>query len=194
LLRDFCGVAEALVSLGQIADRFGGRAFGALLFVLAIPNLLPLPPGSTTVLGFPLLILAPQVALGLRRPWLPRFLYRRPIRRADLKRAFDKVIPILKRIETVSSPRLTFLFGSVGDRLIGLVCTALALVLILPIPLGNLAPSIALALFGLSLALRDGLLAIATYALTAGCAWLMVVGVRAGWAALTHLLGVVGWL
>ena len=55
-------MGTARVSVGEIVDRFGTRAFGALLFIFALPNLLPLPPGSSTVLGAPLLLLAPQVA------------------------------------------------------------------------------------------------------------------------------------
>lgn len=194
ILREIVGEAGETVTIGDIAGRFGGRAFGALLFVFAIPNLLPLPPGSSTVLGLPLLILAPQVAMGLRRPWLPRFLYSRPIRRTDLARAFAKVLPTLERIERVSRPRLGFMFGSVGDRAIGAICTALAFVLILPVPLGNLAPSIVIGLFGLSLVQRDGAIAVATYALTLTSIGLIVVGVRAAWAMTRHVLMVIGWL
>ena len=39
---------------------FGGRAIGALLFVFGLICTLPLPPGATTIFGFPLLLLAPQ--------------------------------------------------------------------------------------------------------------------------------------
>ncbi len=194
ILRDICAQPGERLTIGEIAGRFGGRAFGALMFVFAIPNLLPLPPGSSTVLGFPLLILAPQLAIGLKRPWLPRFINDRPLKRADLARAFEKVLPTLERIEKVSGPRLAFLFGPVGDRLIGLICTALAFVLILPVPLGNLLPSAVIGLFGLTLVQRDGGLAVVTYALTLTSAGLIVVGVRAAWAMTRHFLTVVGWL
>ena len=194
ILEDIEADEREYVTVGEMAGRFGGRAFGALLFIFAVPNLLPLPPGSTTILGAPLLLLSPQLAIGLSRPWLPRFVNERPIRRADLARAFAKVLPTLRRIETVSGPRLTWLFGPIGDRVTGLICTALALVLVLPIPLGNVAPSIIIALFGLALVQRDGVLALITTALTLGSAWLMAVGVKAAWALTLHMLGVVGWL
>ncbi|HYG25368.1 MAG TPA: exopolysaccharide biosynthesis protein, partial [Caulobacteraceae bacterium] len=51
VLRDICDAPGEDITLGEVTHHFGPRAFGALLFVLAIPNLLPLPPGSTTVLG-----------------------------------------------------------------------------------------------------------------------------------------------
>lgn len=193
VLRDISDDPEPEVTLGEVIDHFGGRAFGALLFVLAIPNLLPLPPGSTTVLGAPIAILAPQLALGVRSPWLPRFLDNRPIKRAWLKQAYDKVAPTLQRIEKVSSPRLLWLFSPWAERVLGLACTALAFVLILPIPLGNIMPSIVIGLFGLALVQRDGWLALLAYLLTAFSAGLLVVGFAAAWVALKHFLAVVGW-
>ena len=194
VLRDISDDPEEEVTLGEVVTHFGGRAFGALLFVLAIPNLLPLPPGSTTVLGAPIAILAPQLAFGVHRPWLPRFLDHKPIKRVWLRRSYDKVAPGLQRIEKVSSPRLLWLFSPLATRAMGLACTALAFVLILPIPLGNILPSITIGLFGLSLVQRDGVLAMLAYVLTAISAGLLVVGVAAAWMALRHLLAVIGWI
>lgn len=194
ILRDIGDDPSPHVTLGEMVQRFGPRAFGALLFAIAIPNLLPLPPGSSTILGMPLFILSPQIAVGFRGPWLPKWLERRPLPRADLKRAFDRVTPTLVRIEKISRPRLTWLFGPIGDRVIGVCCTALAFILILPIPLGNLLPSIVIGLFGLALVTRDGVLALVTYALTATSAGLIVAGIGIGIRMLMHVLGVIGWV
>src|SRR3954467_1160378 len=79
---------EGPLTVGEMVDHFGERAFGALLFAFSVPNLLPLPPGSSTVLGAPLLILAPQLMLGVKAPWLPRALKRRSVDRAVLAKAF----------------------------------------------------------------------------------------------------------
>lgn len=194
VLRDICDAPGDDVTLGEVTQQFGPRAFGALLFVLAIPNLLPLPPGSTTVLGAPIMLLAPQLAVGVRRPWLPRALDNKPIRKAWLRKAIDRVGPTLERIEKVSGPRLTWMFGAGGERLVGVACSALAFVLILPIPLGNILPSITIGLFGLALVQRDGFLAIAATLLTLASLGALMVGVSAAWLALRHLLVVVGWL
>lgn len=194
VLREICEEADEEVTLGEVTRDFGPRAFGALLFVLAIPNLLPLPPGSTTVLGAPIMILAPQLALGVRRPWLPRFLDNRPIRREWLRQGFEKVAPSLLRIERVSGPRLTWMFSPWGERLVGVACSALAFVLILPIPLGNILPSVTIGLFGLSLVQRDGFLALLASLLTAASVGALVIGVSAAWLALRHLIEAIGWL
>lgn len=173
ILRELC--AEDSVRLGDIIDRFGHRAFGSLMFVFAIPNLLPLPPGSSTVLGAPLLLLAPQVAIGIHAPWLPKGVDDRTISGADLTKAFSRLLPWVERIERVSRPRMAFMFGSVGDRLIGAVCSLLAFVLILPIPLGNLLPALTIGVLGFSLLQRDGLFAMIGYALAGVSAFLLYV-------------------
>lgn len=165
ILRALC--EEERITVGEIVDRFGRRAFGALLFVFSTPNLLPLPPGSSTILGAPLVLLAPQVALGVHAPWLPRFVDDREISGLDLNRFFGRLLPTVERFEKVSRPRLSFLFGGAGDRLLGLVCTLLALVLILPIPFGNLLPALTIGVLAFSLVQRDGVFALLGYGLAA---------------------------
>lgn len=166
ILRDLIDLSHETEDFGTLVGRFGRRAFGALLFLFAAPNLLPLPPGSSTLLGAPLLLFAPQLALGVVSPWIPAALRRRRLEMTGLRGTFLKLIPGVARVERVSRARLTFLFGPVGDRLIGTACTILALVLLLPLPLGNLLPAAAISLFALALIQRDGVLALAGYAVT----------------------------
>lgn len=192
ILRDLCQADGDTVALGEIVEAFGRRAFGALLFVFSVPNLLPLPPGSSTVLGAPLVLLAPQVAIGVRAPWLPKKLKARRIARKDLDRAFSRPMPWLERVEKASRPRLTWMFGPVGDRLIGLICTLLALVLILPIPLGNMLPAAAVGVLSFSLFQRDGVLALVGYLLTAASAAVLALTAGAVIAAAHRLLGIFG--
>jgi hypothetical protein len=187
VLRQICDEPGHDITIGEIIDLFGRRAFGALLFAFAIPNLLPLPPGSTTILGMPLMILSPQVLLGVRAPWLPKALDDRKLRCADLRKGLPRVIKFVERVERVSRARLPFLFGPIGDRLIGLVCTVLAFALILPIPLGNLVPAIAVGLLGLGLFQRDGVLVLAGYAVAAVGLGLIGLGGGAMVMALRHL-------
>ena len=130
LLEELARGQGQTIVVDEVVDHFGRRAFGALLFIFAIPNLLPLPPGSTTVLGLPLVLIAPQLALGVPNLWLPRAVGRRGLKRSDLARAIDRFLPRLRRLERLLAPRLEWLFGAVGDRVIGAVCTVLAIVLI----------------------------------------------------------------
>ena len=174
LLQSLADRDTAEVSIGELMELFGGRAMGALLLVFGLVCTLPLPPGGTTIFGAPLLLLAPQLVAGSRAPWLPAGLRARTLATADLRRGLPRFLKWLVRIEAVSRPRLIFLFGPVGDRLIGLVCTVLALVLILPIPLGNILPAASVSVLSLALVQRDGVLALAGYALAAASAGVLV--------------------
>jgi hypothetical protein len=175
LLRTLPDLGAKAVSVGEIIAHFGPRAFGALLFVFALPNLLPLPPGSTTILGLPLLLFAPQLALGSQQPWLPRRLQSRAFDAASMRKVGARASVWVERAEGLTTQRAAFMFGPVGTALIGIVCTLLAAVLILPIPLGNVLPAVTIAVFGLSLVQRDGLLALIGYALASASAGALVV-------------------
>lgn len=167
ILRAVAERPEPTISVAELMELFGGRALGALLLVFGLACTLPLPPGGTTIFGAPLVLLAPQLVIGTRAPWLPRRVRERTIATIHLKRGLPKALIWLERVEAVSRPRLSLLFGAVGERLIGLVCTVLALVLILPIPLGNILPAAAVSVLSLALVQRDGALALFGYLLAA---------------------------
>ena len=41
------------IAVGDLLASLGDRALAALLFVFAVPNVLPVPPGTSTILGAP---------------------------------------------------------------------------------------------------------------------------------------------
>ena len=174
MLLSLADMAQGPVSVAHIVEYFGPRAFGAVLFVFAIPNVFPLPPGSTTVLGMPLLIIAPQLAFGRRRLWIPDRLGRLSIDGGVLASICRRAAPWVARGERLTTRRLGFMFGAVGDAGIGIICSLLAAVLILPIPLGNMVPALAIATLAFSLVQRDGLLALAGYGLALASVALLV--------------------
>jgi hypothetical protein len=174
VLQEVAEAGNGRITIGQLADSFGGRALGALLLVFGLACTLPLPPGATTVFGLPLVFLGPQLLFGARGVWMPDRLRRRGVDATDLRRGLPRVLPWLRRAENVSRPRLHFLFSDLGQRAIGLVCTLLALVLILPIPFGNLLPGAAVSVMALSLLQRDGALLLLGYGLTLASAGVLV--------------------
>ena len=56
---------DGKVTIRDIAIALQDRSFGAFLLVFALPNLVPLPPGATFVLGLPL------VFIELKKPSVP---------------------------------------------------------------------------------------------------------------------------
>lgn len=191
ILKRLCATDDtAVFTLGEVIHHVGPRSFGALLFIFAVPNLLPWPPGATTITGLPLVLLAPQMALGRRVPWLPARVMNRTIRGADIDKMFGKIIPKLEVVEKLSSPRLTHVFGPVGDRVIGVIASVLAVVIFLPIPLGNLVPAVSVSFLALGLFNRDGVLAILGYLVAVISVGLLIFGLIAAYHVTHSLIGV----
>jgi hypothetical protein len=126
------------ISLGEMAEAFGDRAFGLLTLLLLLPGLLP---GMASVFGLPLLILGVQMGLGLRVPKLPRVLARQTIKRTDLLRLASASSKGLKRIERYVKPRPGFFTSAAGEKLIGWLTAYVAIMLILPGPGTNGPPA-----------------------------------------------------
>ncbi len=88
-------------------------------------------------------------------------------------------------------PRLQFLTGRAGGAVVGVACTLLAVVLVLPIPFANLVPALALGAFSIGLTRKDGLFVLAGYGLIAVAVGVIILGVHGfslGWSHLRHLL------
>lgn len=148
------------ISVGDILETFGNRAFGAMMFVFAVPLVLPMPPGVSAILGAPLIFITFQWMLGRRTLWLPKVLLDRTISLSDFRTISHKLTPYLARIERRLRPRLTFMYNPLGDRIVGALCFVLSLIVFLPIPFGNMLPSFAIAAFAMGGAERDGVAAI----------------------------------
>jgi hypothetical protein len=174
VLRELGADADGHISIGDITEHFGPRAFGTVLFVFGLLNLIPWPPGGTTITGTPLLLVAAQVAWGAPTLWLPKRITRLGFDRSLFSKGLDRVLPWLERLEKVSRPRLGFMFGPIAERVLGLVCTLLAIIIVLPIPGGNLLPALAVTVLAISLVLLDGVIALIGYALVACSAALLV--------------------
>jgi hypothetical protein len=156
ILDGLAGSKRKTVSVQDVLEAFGDRAFGALLFVFAAPVALPMPPGVSAILGAPLLFITAQLMVGRRTLWLPRALSERTMTRADFVTLMGKVSPYLTWLERRLKPRFTYLYNPWLDRVTGLLCLVLAIIVFLPIPFGNMLPALALSAFGLGVAERDG--------------------------------------
>jgi hypothetical protein len=148
--------ARDTISVGDLLREMDARAFGALLLVFAFPNVLPAPPGLAGILGLPLIYLSSQLMLG-RMPWLPGFIVNRSLTRESYSSLVSKATPWLARAERMLTQRLTFLVSPSMEKLLGAVCLFLSLILVLPIPFGNMLPAIAICVIALGILERDGL-------------------------------------
>jgi hypothetical protein len=173
------------VSLGDVTRLLGDRGYGVLMFVLALPGAVP---GLSSIAAIPLALVAVQLAIGLPRPWLPRFLAARSLSRTDFARMIERVEPYLMRVERLLRPRFVVLTGPLGERLMGVMCLVLALLLTVPI-LFNLPLIVPIALMSLALLERDGVLA-AIGLIAGGLVLGAVVGL--GWVSIQEGLQLAG--
>jgi hypothetical protein len=157
VLNDLARRPSPTISIGDVLNAFGDRAFGALMLLFAAPNLLPLPPGMSAVLGAPLLFVTAQLMLGRPSLWMPRLICERSISRDFFILLTAKLSPVLQRAERFLRPRLGMLFHPLPERIVGAACLLLAVILLLPIPFGNIPPAFAIAAFALGILERDGL-------------------------------------
>jgi hypothetical protein len=143
------------ISIGDLIEALNDRAIGALIFVFAFPNTIPMPPGTSSILGAPLLFLTAQLALG-RKPWLPKLIAGRSIDRNHFAAVVRRIAPWLARAERLLRPRIEILTRPPVEYLIGGICLLLSIILFLPIPFGNMPPAAAICIFALAILERDG--------------------------------------
>lgn len=130
------------ITLGEMSEAFGDRAFGLLILLLCLPGLLP---GMASVFGTPMLILGVQMGLGFRKPKLPGFIARQSLKRTDLLRltpgSTTRVSRAIAKIERWVRPRPGAFTNPTADKVVGWLTAYAALMLILPGPGTNGPPA-----------------------------------------------------
>lgn len=170
------------ISIGDLLEALRRRALGALMFIFAVPTALPMPPGVSAVVGAPLLFLSVQLTLGMR-PWLPKVITDRSLSRVDFEKVVMTTAPWLAKAESIMKPRLQFLAQRPMVHLVGIMMLVMSIILFLPIPLGNMLPSVAICIMALGILERDGVwvligvaTAIASMVIVWGVAWALIFG------------------
>jgi len=161
------------ISLEELLAVFNDRAMPALVLLFAAPNAAPMPPGMSAVLGVPLLLLCVQWWCGIG-PWLPAWLLRTSVPRRDLAMWMKRGLPWLQH----APARMAVLVSKPCERMAGALASLLALVVLLPIPLGNMPPALAISVLALGFMRRDGAwvlggvaLGVAALAIASGVVW-----------------------
>ena len=109
------------LTVGDIIAVLRDRAFALLVVLLGLPNCLPMPPPIPLVCGLVLLVIAIQIVAGMSAPWLPRRLLDQSIARETVAKAVKRAVPLLRRLERWSRPRLSVFDGAVGMRGMGVL-------------------------------------------------------------------------
>ncbi len=149
------------LTIGEIFDSVGRRSYGPLLLVIGLFAISPatIVPGMTWLTAALTLLVAGQMALGMKRVWLPRKALGATVPRDKVHEGLEKARPMARRVDAVLKPRLTFLAKPPFVNLVALFCIAAALITF-PlglIPFAPLAPGLAVVFFGLGMTAHDGL-------------------------------------
>ncbi|SMO88467.1 exopolysaccharide biosynthesis protein [Paracoccus laeviglucosivorans] len=144
------------IAMADLLTLMPGQALAALVLIFAAPNVVPGPPGLSAILGLPMVYLTFQLMLG-RTPWLPPVIAQRTFARGDFAALVLRIAPLLARLEKLLRPRVPALVNYNAERAVGAFCFLLAIIILMPVPLGNMLPALAISLMMLGLLERDGL-------------------------------------
>ncbi len=154
---------DGRLSVGDLLDAFGSRGFGPLLTIFALIGLVP-PiggiPGVPSAMGALIMLMSIQLVFGRTHPWVPTFLEERSVSVDKVRKMQSKAVSILKKIDTLIAPRMQWATGNLGQRLAAVACCIMALAMppLELLPFAAAGPAAVIALFGVALTARDGLL------------------------------------
>ena len=144
------------ISIADLLHALEHRAIGALMFIFAVPNAIPVPPGVSAILGAPLIFLSFQLMIG-RRPWLPAH-HHRPLAVARRLRAGGGprgAVAGAGRAADAAALRRSWPNRRPSIWWVPCACV-LSIILFLPIPLGNMLPAFTICVLALGVLERDG--------------------------------------
>lgn len=154
------------ISLEQLTRTLGDRAFGLLVLIFALPNIIPMIPGVSTVSGVVIGLVGLQMMVGRHAPWLPAAIGEKTLPRAQLSAMVDRTVGWVARLERVARPRWTFMTRGLGHVALGAMFVLLGGILALPLSwIGNFPPGVALVVLSIGLLEEDGLLVVIGHAI-----------------------------
>ena len=104
--------SDADKTLGGLIDLFGQRSFAIMFVLLLGVPALPLPTGGAThVFEAVAMLLAFQLIANRDRIWLPRRWRGIDVAGPNQQRLTNALMKTVRRLERISRPRLTFMFG-----------------------------------------------------------------------------------
>lgn len=156
------------VSFGEIVKVFGRRSFGPMLLIPAVLAVAPTGaiPGMSLLTGAIIAVLAAQLIVRRKAPFLPTRLLGVTFSRDKVVRTVEQAIPYTRKLDSLLRPRLYFATEPPFLQIIAVVCLVMAATMfpLALLPFAVALPGTAVALMALGLTARDG--AIVLFGLT----------------------------
>ncbi len=167
--------AEDRVSVSDVIEHVGRRGQGVTLLVPGLVGVTPLGgvPFVPTIIGALVALLAVQVVIGRAHLWLPGILGERSVADDRLSGAVARLRRPAGWIDRYFGRRLESLTGPVAERAAAALCVVFACLLppLEVVPFAALLPFAAIALLGLALTLRDGILMLIAFGVSGAALW-----------------------
>ena len=157
-------------TLYELITALKERSFGILLLIMAIPNacLVASIPMVSFVFGFVIILVSVQIIFQYHKISLPNVIGAKTFSKKQLEYILNKYTSHLIKIEKYLKMRWVFLTSTIGQIILGIVCLMHGILIVLPIPLGNFLPGLALVFLALGVIEKDGLFIVIGYFLSTG--------------------------
>lgn len=168
-----------------------GLLLAMIFFSLPIAIPLPYPPGFTTIVGVPLIILSIQMFLGNKKVVLPKRLNEYQIKNSTLKKISDKIVPIIENVEKYTKTRFPFAQSVYCEQFVGFASFISSVCIAIPLPFTNAVPALGIAIMCIGLLNRDGLIILLGFVVNSvGCA-IAIGAVVTSWVAIKYLFNAI---
>lgn len=153
------------VSFRDVLDAFGQRLFGPMLMVPAFIAVAPTGaiPGMSLITGSVIGLIAGQLLLMRKTPWLPQKLTQASLSQEKLAQSVERAQPYVEKVDSFIRPRLTGLTEPPFQQVLAAICIAMALSMfpLALLPFAVAIPGAAVLLIGIGLTTHDGYFALA---------------------------------
>lgn len=165
------------IAIRDVLEAVGTRTYGPLLLIIGLVSISPatIIPGATWAFAVLTLLVALQLALHRRTPWMPRKALDMKVSERGMAKFIKASRSTAKAIDTLVKPRFAFLAERPWSIIVAILIVLAALITF-PlglIPVAPLLPGVAIVLFGLGLTARDGLLLTIATLIVGGAFWLV---------------------
>lgn len=150
------------ITVGEMADAIGARTFAPFIIVPAMIEISPIGgiPTVPTILALIVMLFSLQMAIGKKHLWIPARLERTRLPARRVSAGVRKMRPVARFLDRWVGYRFPALTNGRMSRIAAIACILLAC-LVPPlevVPFATTVPMAAIAILGLALLVRDGLL------------------------------------
>lgn len=175
--------------ISQILEEFheNGILLAMIFFAVPVAIPLPYPPGFTTIMGTPLMILSIQMMLGSKKVKLPKKINEYTIQNSTLRKISEKSVPLIESVEKYVKPRYSFAKSVYCEQLVGAVAFIAAIAVTIPLPLTSAIPAQGITIMSLGFLNRDGLVILGGIAVALAGTAIAFFATAASWYAVAYL-------